>query len=61
MLGDKEAIATIAVKDLKAAGKFYQETLGLKPVATGESGVKTYGSRLVLLRYQPGGGRARTS
>jgi catechol-2,3-dioxygenase len=32
MLGDKDAIATIAVKDVKVAGKFYEGTLGLKPL-----------------------------
>ena len=30
MLGDKPAIATIAVKDMAVATKFYEETLGLK-------------------------------
>ena len=30
MLGDKEAVATLAVKDLDAARKFYEGTLGLK-------------------------------
>jgi predicted enzyme related to lactoylglutathione lyase len=30
MLGDKDAIATIAVKDLKVAKKFYEGALGLK-------------------------------
>ncbi len=35
MLGDNDAIATIAVKDLKAAKKFYEGTLGLKPDPTG--------------------------
>jgi len=34
MLGNKDAIATVAVKDLGAAKKFYQETLGLEPVKT---------------------------
>ena len=29
MLGDSEAIATIAVKDLATARKFYEGTLGL--------------------------------
>lgn len=29
MLGDKDVCATIAVKDLAAASKFYEETLGL--------------------------------
>ena len=31
MLADKEAMATIAVKDLAAAKSFYQGKLGLKP------------------------------
>jgi catechol 2,3-dioxygenase-like lactoylglutathione lyase family enzyme len=30
MLGDKEAVATLAVKDLGAARKFYEGVLGLK-------------------------------
>ena len=30
MLSDNEAIATVAVKDLKAAAEFYEGTLGLK-------------------------------
>ena len=30
MLGDKDAIGTLAVKDLAVAKKFYQGTLGLK-------------------------------
>ena len=29
MLGDKEAVATIAVKDVGRARKFYEGTLGL--------------------------------
>jgi predicted enzyme related to lactoylglutathione lyase len=32
MLGDIDAIATIAVKDLAAAKRFYEGTLGLKRV-----------------------------
>jgi catechol 2,3-dioxygenase-like lactoylglutathione lyase family enzyme len=44
MLGDKEAVATIAVKDVGRARKFYEGTLGLKPVPTGESGVLGYKS-----------------
>ena len=31
MLSDADAVATIAVKDLNAAKKFYEETLGFKP------------------------------
>lgn len=30
MLGDKTAVATVAVKDMAAAKKFYEEKLGLK-------------------------------
>jgi catechol 2,3-dioxygenase-like lactoylglutathione lyase family enzyme len=32
MLGDKEAIANIAVKNLQTAKKFYEETLGLTQI-----------------------------
>jgi catechol 2,3-dioxygenase-like lactoylglutathione lyase family enzyme len=32
MLGNKDAVATIAVKDLAAARKFYAGTLGLKQI-----------------------------
>jgi catechol 2,3-dioxygenase-like lactoylglutathione lyase family enzyme len=34
MLGNKDAIATIAVKDLSIARKFYEGALGLKLVST---------------------------
>ena len=44
MLGDREAIATIAVRDIKAAAKFYEATLGLKPVPTREKGVQSFKS-----------------
>jgi catechol 2,3-dioxygenase-like lactoylglutathione lyase family enzyme len=32
MLADRDAAANLAVKDLKVAKKFYEGTLGLKPV-----------------------------
>jgi len=32
MLADKNAVANIAVKNLDAAGKFYQDTLGLTKI-----------------------------
>jgi catechol 2,3-dioxygenase-like lactoylglutathione lyase family enzyme len=51
MLGDKEAIATIAVKDLAGAKKFYQGTLGLKLEDEHESEAHTYrsgSSRLIV-------------
>jgi catechol 2,3-dioxygenase-like lactoylglutathione lyase family enzyme len=55
VLGDKDAAATIAVKDVKVAKKFYEDTLGLKPAATAaeEPGVLVYksGSSMVLV-YQ---------
>ena len=37
MLGNKDAVANIAVRDLETASKFYEGTLGLKRVgAEGE-------------------------
>jgi catechol 2,3-dioxygenase-like lactoylglutathione lyase family enzyme len=44
MLGDKDAIATIAVKDLERAKKFYGGTLRLKQADGDEPGVLTYKS-----------------
>ena len=44
MLGEKDAIATIAVKDLEAAKKFYEGTLGLKQVDAEGSEALTYQS-----------------
>lgn len=32
MLGDKDAVANLAVKNLKTAKKFYEETIGLKAI-----------------------------
>jgi predicted enzyme related to lactoylglutathione lyase len=44
MLADKDAVATVAVKDLKAAKKFYGDTLGLKPTPVPEPEVLNYKS-----------------
>jgi len=44
MLGDKEAVATIAVKNVDAAKKFYEEKLRLKQEPTKEPGVLAYKS-----------------
>ena len=44
MLANKDAVATVAVKDLKAAKKFYGETLGLKPTTVPEPEVLNYKS-----------------
>ena len=53
MLEDTDAIATIAVKDVKKARKFYEDTLGLKPVRTEEMGVVGYKSgKSTVLVYQ---------
>jgi catechol-2,3-dioxygenase len=53
MLGDKEAVATIAVKDLKVAAKFYEETLGLRKGASRESGALTYATgKTTILVYE---------
>jgi len=42
MLGDNAAIATIAVKDVQRAKKFYEGTLGLKPVDSSQPDVVNY-------------------
>lgn len=51
MLKAKQAIATVAVTDLAAAGRFYGETLGLKPTPEQEEGTLSYqigGSQLLV-------------
>ena len=53
MLNDKNAIATVAVKDLKAAARFYEDTLGLKKEAVEGDEVITYRSGNSMLNvYQ---------
>lgn len=51
MLGDKEAVATVAVRDIKGAKKFYESMLGLKPTDDKEPGVIGYktGNSTVLV------------
>ena len=44
MLGNKDVVATIAVKDAKVAKRFYEGTLGLKPASSEEPGVLSYKS-----------------
>ena len=44
MLASTDAIATIAVKKIEPARKFYEGTLGLKPMPTEEPGVQGYKS-----------------
>ena len=55
MLGDYDAVATIAVRNLKSARKFYEEKLGFKVVHTeGEEAVayKSGSSQLLVYRSQ---------
>jgi len=52
MLSDKDVNATIAVKDLKASRKFYEDTIGLQVVVDMEPGGVVYKSgRSQLLVY----------
>jgi len=44
MLGDKTAVATIAVKDMAKAKQFYEQTLGLKPMGGEDMGGLMYKS-----------------
>jgi catechol-2,3-dioxygenase len=44
MLDTFEAIATIAVKDIGVATKFYEQTLGLSRIPTSERGVQMFKS-----------------
>lgn len=64
MLADKEAVATVAVKDLKAAKKFYGDTLGLKPTPVPEPEVLNYksgNSTLLVYKSQFAGSNKATS
>ena len=44
MLANRNAMATIAVKDIDVARKFYGGTLGLQPLEGSEKGVLSYQS-----------------
>jgi catechol 2,3-dioxygenase-like lactoylglutathione lyase family enzyme len=53
MLSEKDAMVTIAVKDLDAAGRFYEETLGLKPARDAQPGSLVYkGGSGTIFVYQ---------
>ena len=53
MLRDADVLATIAVRDLKQARKFYEEKLGLSPGEGNEDGVIAYRSgNAKLLVYE---------
>lgn len=64
MLGAKEAMATVAVRDLDKAKKFYEGTLGLK--LTDEEGqealtYKAGGTKLLVYRSQYAGSNKATA
>jgi catechol 2,3-dioxygenase-like lactoylglutathione lyase family enzyme len=64
MLGDKNADATVAVADLKAAKKFYGNTLGLKVADTeGEEAViyESGASRILVYESQYAGTNKATA
>ena len=64
MLGDRESTATVAVRDLNAATKFYEEKLGLTRVHTEGSEAVTYKtgpSTLLVYRSQFAGTNKATA
>ena len=64
MLGNKDLVATIAVKNLETARKFYEGTLGLKPIDTeGEELIvfKSGNSTLNVYRSQYAGTNRATA
>ena len=64
MLEDKEAVATIAVKDLAVARKFYEGTLGLKVASSNEPEALTFksgSSRVIVYRSQYAGTNKATA
>src|SRR5262245_32097767 len=64
MLADKDAMATIAVRNLAAARKFYQQKLGFSPVGAQEAGVVTLrsgNSTIVVYESQLAGTNKATS
>lgn len=64
MLGKHEAIATVAVRDMNAAARFYEDTLGFKRIGAEESEALTYdagASKLIVYRSQFAGTNQATS
>jgi catechol 2,3-dioxygenase-like lactoylglutathione lyase family enzyme len=64
MLADKDAVATVAVKDLNAAKKFYGDTLGLKLTPVPEPEVLNYksgNSTVLVYKSQFAGSNEATS
>jgi catechol 2,3-dioxygenase-like lactoylglutathione lyase family enzyme len=63
MLSDKDAVATVAVKNLEAAKRFYENTLGLTKEMENEEVIafKTGSSRLFVYRSQYAGTNKATA
>ena len=64
MLADKDVMATIAVKDLNTARKFYQQTLGFAPLGNEDMGVlmlKSGNAKVVVYESQYAGTNKATS
>ena len=62
MLSDSDAMATIAVKDLDRARKFYEETLGLKRTESmGVLNFKSGNSNIVVYQSEFAGTNKATS
>jgi len=63
MLAEKDAMATIAVKDLAAARKFYQQKLGFSPIGieTGVVTLRSGNSTIVVYESKFGGTNKATS
>lgn len=64
MLGDKEAIATVAVKNIEVARSFYEGKLGLKPLPAEETEVLVYrsgNSKLLVYKSQYAGTNEATA
>ena len=64
LLGTRTALATLGVRDLKAAKEFYEHTLGLKPNETREASVQGYhtgGSAILIYTSQFAGTNRATA
>jgi catechol 2,3-dioxygenase-like lactoylglutathione lyase family enzyme len=64
MLGDNEAAATVAVKDLEGARRFYEGTLGLRRTGDEDPEFSTYqsgGSSLLVYRSRYAGTNQATA
>jgi catechol 2,3-dioxygenase-like lactoylglutathione lyase family enzyme len=64
MLGNRVAVATVAVRDLAAASRFYEQTLGLERVASEGSEAFTYragSTTLLVYRSQYAGSNKATA